>query len=105
MIDQASTHAAADRIRDEFGQLDVLANNAGIAHAGNPAWPLAEIVKAGWASVAPLDEVRAVSETNVFGVVAVTQALLPLLHRAPAVGQRDHCVVLAFPSGQFETGA
>lgn len=32
----------------------------------------------------PLDEVRAVFETNVFGVIAVTQAMLPLLRRAPA---------------------
>ena len=31
-----------------------------------------------------LDEVRAVFETNVFGVVAVTQAMLPLLREAPA---------------------
>ena len=31
-----------------------------------------------------LDEVRTVFETNVFGVIAVTQAMLPLLRRAPA---------------------
>ena len=35
-------------------------------------------------SVASLDEVRAVFETNVFGVIAVTQAMLPLLREAPA---------------------
>ena len=35
-------------------------------------------------SVASLDEVRAVFETNVFGVIAVTQAMLPLLRQAPA---------------------
>jgi NAD(P)-dependent dehydrogenase (short-subunit alcohol dehydrogenase family) len=34
-------------------------------------------------SVASLDEVRAVFETNVFGVIAVTQAMLPLLREAP----------------------
>ena len=38
----------------------------------------------GRASVASLDEVRAVFETNVFGVIAVTQAMLPLLRQAPA---------------------
>ena len=32
----------------------------------------------------PLDEMRAVWETNVFGVLAVTQAMLPLLREAPA---------------------
>src|SRR5277367_5031725 len=31
-----------------------------------------------------LDELSAVFETNVFGVVAVTQAMLPLLREAPA---------------------
>ena len=31
-----------------------------------------------------LDEVRAVFENNVFGVIAVTQAMLPLLRAAPA---------------------
>jgi NAD(P)-dependent dehydrogenase (short-subunit alcohol dehydrogenase family) len=31
-----------------------------------------------------LDEVRAVFETNVFGVVAITHAMLPLLREAPA---------------------
>jgi NAD(P)-dependent dehydrogenase (short-subunit alcohol dehydrogenase family) len=31
-----------------------------------------------------LDEVRAVFETNVFGVIAVTQAMLPLLREGPA---------------------
>jgi NAD(P)-dependent dehydrogenase (short-subunit alcohol dehydrogenase family) len=39
--------------------------------------------KSGRASVASLDEVRAVFQTNVFGVIAVTQAMLPLLREAP----------------------
>ncbi len=36
------------------------------------------------ASNVPLDEVRAVWETNVFGVLAVYQAMLPLLRESPA---------------------
>lgn len=84
VTDQASIDGAAARVRSEFGRLDVLVNNAGIAHAGNRALSLAEIVKAGRASVASLDQVRAVFETNVFGVIAVTQAMLPLLRKAPA---------------------
>jgi NAD(P)-dependent dehydrogenase (short-subunit alcohol dehydrogenase family) len=32
----------------------------------------------------PSNAVRAVFETNVFGVIAVTQAMLPLLREAPA---------------------
>ena len=66
-----SIAAAATRIRRELGRLDVLVNNAGIAIFGTP-------------SAASLDDVRAVFETNVFGVIAVTQALLPLLLEAPA---------------------
>ncbi|MGH9610323.1 MAG: SDR family oxidoreductase [Bryobacteraceae bacterium] len=84
VTNQASIAAAAERIRKEFGRLDVLVNNAGISHAGKPGRSLAEMVKSGRGSVASVDEVRAVFETNVFGVIAVTQAMLPLLRDAPA---------------------
>jgi NAD(P)-dependent dehydrogenase (short-subunit alcohol dehydrogenase family) len=84
VTNQASIAAAAERIRNELGRLDVLVNNAGISHAGQPGRPLAEVAKSGRPSVASLDEVRAVFETNVFGVIAVTQAMLPLLREAPA---------------------
>lgn len=79
-----SIAAAAERIRREFGRLDVLVNNAAIAHAGRAGRSSEEITQESQASVASLDEVRAVFETNVFGVIAVTQALLPLLREAPA---------------------
>ncbi|GHO97556.1 dehydrogenase [Reticulibacter mediterranei] len=79
-----SITAAAERIRNEFGRLDVLVNNAGISHAGEPGRSLEEISKASRPSIASLDEMRAVFETNVFGVIAVTQAMLPLLSVAPA---------------------
>lgn len=87
VTDQASISAAAERVRGEFGRLDVLVNNAGISHAGKPGQPgrpLPEVARSGLLTVAPLDEVRAVFETNVFGVIAVTQAMLPLLREAPA---------------------
>ncbi len=84
VTDQTSIAAAAARIRSELGRLDVLVNNAGISHSGKPGRSLEELVKSGRASVASLDEVRAVFETNVFGVIAVTQAMLPLLREAPA---------------------
>ena len=42
-----------------------------------------EYFKISRASNASLDEVRAVWETNVFGVLAVYQAMLPLLREAP----------------------
>jgi NAD(P)-dependent dehydrogenase (short-subunit alcohol dehydrogenase family) len=83
---QASIAAAAERIRKEFGHLDVLVNNAAISHSVRlkPGWTLEEAANLGRASVVSLDEVRAVFETNVFGIIAVTQAMLPLLREAPA---------------------
>ncbi len=84
VTDQASITAAAERVHSEFGRLDVLVNNAAIGHTGKPGTPLEEILESSRASVASLDEVRAVFETNVFGVIAVTQAMLPLLREAPA---------------------
>jgi NAD(P)-dependent dehydrogenase (short-subunit alcohol dehydrogenase family) len=84
VTNQASITAAAERIRKELGRLDVLVNNAGMSHTGKPGKPLAEIVKAGRPSVVSLDEVRGIFETNVFGVIAVTQAMLPLLRESPA---------------------
>ena len=45
VTDQESIASAANRIREELGRLDVLVNNAGIAHAGRPERSLAEVVK------------------------------------------------------------
>jgi len=85
VTDQASIAAAAQRVRSEFGRLDVLINNAAISHTPNlPGTSVEEYVKATRPSVVSLDEMRAVFETNVFGVLAVTQAMIPLLREAPA---------------------
>lgn len=75
---------AAQRIRQEFGRLDVLINNAGISHAKEPGRSLAEVAGSQRLSGVDLDEVRAVFDANVFGVMRVTQAMLPLLREAPA---------------------
>jgi NAD(P)-dependent dehydrogenase (short-subunit alcohol dehydrogenase family) len=89
VTDPASITAAAEHINSEYGHLDVLVNNAGISHtdiseeAPSDA-SLQQIVQAGRMSVAPLPEIRAIFDVNVFGVIAVTQAMLPLLRRAPA---------------------
>jgi NAD(P)-dependent dehydrogenase (short-subunit alcohol dehydrogenase family) len=81
---QDSIAAAAARIEAEQGRLDLLVNNAGISHAGKPGRSLEELMDGGRATVASLDEVRTVWETNVFGVIAVTQAMLPLLRKSSA---------------------
>lgn len=85
VTDRASIAAAAARIREELGRLDVLVNNAAISNTRKqPGMSLAEYAKISLASNVSLDEVRAVWETNVFGVLAVYQAMLPLLREAPA---------------------
>ena len=69
--------AAAAQLIDEMGGLDVLVNNAGIEGRGeNNA-----IIDAGSVTA---DMMREVFDTNVFGVVRVTHAFLPLLQRSPA---------------------
>lgn len=83
VTDQASIDAAVARVRREFGRLDVLVNNAGIMNAGRPGETLEQQLQAGRLGNVSLDEVRRVFETNVFGVIAVTKALLPLLREAP----------------------
>lgn len=84
VTDQASIAAAAESIKAAYGCLDLLVNNAAISHAGRPGRTLEELLEEGRASIAPIDEVRAIFETNVFGVVAVTQAMLPLLKKSSA---------------------
>jgi NAD(P)-dependent dehydrogenase (short-subunit alcohol dehydrogenase family) len=85
VTDQASIAAAAERVRRELGRLDVLVNNAAISNTSKrPYQSVAEYAELTRPSVVSLDEVRAIFETNVFGVVAVTQAMLPLLREAPA---------------------
>ena len=83
VTDRVSIATAAERIRQEFGRLDVLVNNAAISNTRMGSLSLAEYAKISLASNASLDEVRAVWDTNVFGVLAVYQAMLPLLRQSP----------------------
>jgi NAD(P)-dependent dehydrogenase (short-subunit alcohol dehydrogenase family) len=74
-----SVAAAAARVAADFGYLDVLVNNAGVSTgSGRPI----DRIPAPTEETA--DDLRFVYETNVFAVVRVTNAFLPLLRRAPA---------------------
>jgi NAD(P)-dependent dehydrogenase (short-subunit alcohol dehydrogenase family) len=79
-----SIAAAAARIGRELGRLDVLVNNAAIAIGRAAGVATRAGISAGAPSTASLADIRLVFETNVFGVIAVTQAMLPLLRKAPA---------------------
>jgi NAD(P)-dependent dehydrogenase (short-subunit alcohol dehydrogenase family) len=85
VTDKASIAAAAERIRKELGRLDVLVNNAAISNTTKqPSMSVQEYAKLVRPSNVSLVEMRAVWDTNVFGVLSVTQAMLPLLREAPA---------------------
>ena len=84
VTDQASIAAAAKQIEATLGRLDVLVNNAGISRPIKPGTPIEEMRAGDKVSLASIEDLRVVFETNVFGVVAVTQAMLPLLRKAPA---------------------
>ncbi|NUS81116.1 MAG: SDR family oxidoreductase [Streptomyces sp.] len=76
VTDDASVAAAAKTVEAEGG-LDVLINNAGIEVRGaDNSIPSAADTTA--------DEMRTVFETNVFGVVRVLHAFLPLLQKSAA---------------------
>ncbi|WP_063798222.1 oxidoreductase, partial [Streptomyces sp. 150FB] len=66
VTDAAAARAAVAAALDAFGGLDVVVNNAGYANSA----PIEEM---------PEDDFRAQIETNLFGVVNVTRAALPVL--------------------------
>ncbi|WUJ75639.1 SDR family oxidoreductase [Kribbella soli] len=73
VTDEASVRAAAERVETAYGRLDVLINNAAIIPEGDDA-----------VSRIGIGVLREAFETNVLGLVGVTQAFLPLLHKADA---------------------
>ncbi len=73
--DPATFDAAREWISGKFGHLDILVNNA------------ADAEDADWGSTAenlPLDVLRRTFDTNFFGLVDLTQRLLPLLRQSDA---------------------
>ncbi|MCJ1419174.1 hypothetical protein MMC32_005527 [Xylographa parallela] len=73
VTDDASIEAAAKSVKDQFGHLDILINNAGIGQL--PDKSLRE-------------QYRQIFEVNVFGVAAVTEAFLPLLKASSSSDKR-----------------
>jgi NAD(P)-dependent dehydrogenase (short-subunit alcohol dehydrogenase family) len=71
VTDESSVRAVAGRIETEYGRLDVLVNNAAIIPDGDDA-----------VSRVAGGVLRDAFETNVIGLVGVTQAMLPLLQKA-----------------------
>jgi NAD(P)-dependent dehydrogenase (short-subunit alcohol dehydrogenase family) len=82
VTDRVSIADAAERIRKEFGRLDLLVQNAAISNTRKGNLSLQEYARITRPSNVSLDEMRTVWETNVFGVLAVYQAMLPLLRES-----------------------
>ena len=84
VTDHASITAAAERVRNEFGRLDVLIQNAAISNTTRrPDQSVEAFTRTTGPSNVSLDELHAVWDTNVFGLLAVYQAMLPLLRETP----------------------
>jgi NAD(P)-dependent dehydrogenase (short-subunit alcohol dehydrogenase family) len=73
VTDAATITTAAALIDADYGRLDILVNNAGISR-DRPHRP----------TELPVALLRETYETNVFGVVAVTNAMVPLLRKSSA---------------------
>ena len=83
VTDEASIRAAAEQVSEKFGRLDILVNNAAISRAnGQLSETMQDYIERSRATVIAIDEVRTIWETNVFGVLAVTQAFVPLLRKS-----------------------
>ena len=91
VTDEASMQAAVDRVEAEEGSVGVLVNNAGYSQSGT----VEEV---------PIEDVRRQFETNVFGLVRLTQMVLPGMRRqgwGKIVNMSSMGANFTFPGGGF----
>jgi NAD(P)-dependent dehydrogenase (short-subunit alcohol dehydrogenase family) len=98
VTDRVSITTAAELIRKEFGRLDLLVNNAAISNTRKGSLSLQEYRKITRPSIASLDEIRAVWETNVFGALAPTSTARadrvdPSLKKQFSLRSRRNCLL------------
>jgi NAD(P)-dependent dehydrogenase (short-subunit alcohol dehydrogenase family) len=97
VVRQADIDAVAKLIANEFGKLDVLVNNAGA------------MIEKSWTknstSETKVADLRATFETNLFAVLALTQALLPLLKKSEAARVVNVSSILGSVSLQATKGS
>jgi len=86
VTDHASIHTAVQEIESQHGAVGILVNNAAIGIMT----PLETI---------PITEVKRQYETNVFGLLALTQAVLPGMRKA----QKGRIVNIGSSGGEFTT--
>jgi NAD(P)-dependent dehydrogenase (short-subunit alcohol dehydrogenase family) len=77
VVDAKQVEAVRSMIADRYGHLDILINNAGI-NADNGGFFQNNAATVG------LDELRTTFEVNLFAVITLTSALLPLIRAAEA---------------------